>query len=385
MIKKSIKIKTTNQYAGGCFTAPLYIGSEGTLVNVFLDTGSSNLAISTKHYKPNKDKTMKTTNLAQYTAYADGSYWQGAVIKTRVVVKHETSRRQLSGANVAVITGEKNMFQPNMQGILGLAYQELDTASEYNKPTWPKFDASKYDDNPTTTIAPYFAQLARRHIEPNKFAFYALRSQWNYGQIPLAKDPLNTGYCVLGGGEEYKELYTGEFQNVKIKHDGYYNTNLKAVRIGNTASIPIKPPTKNSELNSNSIVDSGTSTLCFPTWLFHKVMAKFKQIDPSFPQIIQQSQDTDDIKYSEKDLEKWPNIYFTMEGEKGDVELKMLPKTYWQINCTEDGAAYCAIDSESDNQTILGLPFMNNFYCVFDRSAGRGMGLIKFAQIKSPD
>ena len=385
MNKKSIKITTTNIYAGGCYTAPLYIGSQSTRVNVFLDTGSSNLAISTKHYKPKKDKAMKTTNLAQYTAYADGSYWHGAVVNTRVVVKHESKRRQLSGANVAVITGEKDMFQPEMQGILGLAYRELDTASRYNKPTWPNFDIDMFDDNPGTTITPYFAQLAKRHIEPNKFAFYALRSQWHYGKTPLAKDPLNIGYCVLGGGEEYKELYTGRFQNIKIKHDGYYNTNIKSVRVGNTTPIKVNPPTKASGLNSNSIVDSGTSTLCFPTWLFKRVIAKFKQIDPTFPDIIAQSQNTDNIKYTAKDLRKWPNIYFAMEGENGDVELKMTPQTYWQINCTDDGAAYCAIDSEVDNQTILGLPFMNNFYSVFDRSADRGMGVIKLARIKQPD
>ena len=36
-----IKITITNIFADDCFTAPIYVGSQKTPVNVFLDTGSS--------------------------------------------------------------------------------------------------------------------------------------------------------------------------------------------------------------------------------------------------------------------------------------------------------------------------------------------------------
>jgi hypothetical protein len=35
------------------------------------------------------------------------------------------------------------------------------------------------------------------------------------------------------------------------------------------------------------------------------------------------------------------------------------------------------------NQSILGLPLMNNYYCVFDRSQD-SYGIIRFAPIKQP-
>ena len=385
MQKKSIKITMTNNYADGAYTAPIYLGSRSIRVNVFLDTGSSSLAVSRKHYHPGEDVLMKPTNLAQYTAYEDKSFWQGAVINTRVTVKHGSKRRQLSNANVSVVLREKDMFNRNMQGILGLAYQPINYAYIFKKPTWPKFPYKNMESRPWTTIRPYFTQLEKNGIEPNKFALYTLRSELHYGSGSLARDPWNTGYCILGGGEEYKELYTGRFQTAKVNHDFYYNTNIRSVRLGTGKPIKVPPSTKASGLNSNSIVDSGTSTLALASRLYKKVIAGFRQINPDFIKAIQQSQQTDDIKLKAADLKKWPNIYIELEGEKGDIELKMTPQSYWQLNCTADGVAYFAIDEEPGGQTILGLPFMNNFYCVFDRSADDGLGVIKFAKIKQPE
>ena len=36
------------------------------------------------------------------------------------------------------------------------------------------------------------------------------------------------------------------------------------------------------------------------------------------------------------------------------------------------------------NQSILGLPLFNNYYTVFDRSQGKGKGVISFAPIVKP-
>jgi hypothetical protein len=42
----------------------------------------------------------------------------------------------------------------------------------------------------------------------------------------IARDSLNNGVFVLGGGEWETDLYTGSFVHVDVLHDVYYNTNL---------------------------------------------------------------------------------------------------------------------------------------------------------------
>ncbi|MGB5708418.1 MAG: pepsin-like aspartyl protease [Arenicellales bacterium] len=383
--KRSLKISITNNYADGCYTAPVYVGSQRTPVNVFLDTGSSTLAISQNHYHADKDRYLKPTHYAQHTAYLDGSYWTGAVINTRLAVRHNREAIKFNGVNIATIDHQKSMFSPHMQGILGLAYKDINYAYIFKKPTWPDYNHKNIEKRPYTEIAPYFTQLEENGTLPNKFSLYTLRSELHYGNRPLDKDPLNQGYLVLGGGEEYRSLYDGDFLQAKIQHDYYYNTHISSVRVGNSKPVKVGRPLSSSGLYSNSIVDSGTSTICFPTWLHKKIIDQFHAINPNYIKAIYQSATYDNIKLSPATIKTWPDIYFTMEGLEGnDIELCVKPQTYWQANCTQDGVAYFAIDSESENQTILGLPFINNYYTIFDRSARNGIGTIKFATPKAP-
>lgn len=381
---RPIRLAISNIFADGCYTAPIYVGSGKTRVNVFLDTGSSSLAVSKKHYDPVKDKCMTPTNLAQYVSYVDGSGWKGAVIKTRVAVRHFKEERRLDNVYLSVADRQKDVFAGEMQGILGLAYIDLNYASEYKKPTWPTFDHRTIDKQPVIDIEPYFTQLEENGTAANKFSFYTLRSEIHYGEGHIARDPWNKGYLVLGGGEEYTSLYKGKFKEIRVLHDVYYNTNITSLRVGPGKPIQVPSPASNSGLNSNSIVDSGTSTVCFPGWLYKKVVGQFRALNSDFSATIHRSVNYDDVKLSETALKKWPKIYLTMEGSSADVELTIGPQTYWQRNYTKDRVTGFAIDFEEDDQTILGLPFMNNYYCVFDRSKDDGRGVIRFAAPKLP-
>jgi hypothetical protein len=381
---RPIKITITNIYADGSYTAPLYVGSQKTPVNVYLDTGSSTLAVSQKHYHGNKDRNLKPTNYAQSTAYLDDSFWTGAVVNTRLAVRHGNDIVRLDRANIAVIDHQNSMFTKHNQGILGLAYKALNYAYEYKSPTWPKFNHKIIQKQPQTVIDPYFTQLEKNGTLANKFAFYTLRTAIHHGKRPIDKDPLNRGYLVLGGGEEYKSLYQGEFSEVKILHDYYYNTHISSVRVGKSRRLKVKRSTADSGLFSNSIVDNGTTYIVFPTWLHKKVIQQFHAINPKYTKAIYDSNEYEDFELSPAAISKWPNIYITMEGSKGDVELCVRPETYWQANTTKNGVAFFTITSGADDQTILGLPFMNNFYTIFDRSANDGTGTIKFAKPKQP-
>ena len=381
---RPIKIAITNIYAAGCYTAPIYVGSHKTPINAFLDTGSSSLAVDKKPYNPNMDKFMAPTNLAQYVTYEDGSGWKGAVIRTCVAVEHFREKRRLDNVYISVADQQKDIFVDQMQGILGLAYIELNCAYDFGRPTWPSFDHRRIEEKPAIDIEPYFDQLEKSGTTPNKFSFYTPRSEIRYGKRAIAKDPWNSGYLVLGGGEEYISLYKGNFKTVKVLHDLYFNTNIKSIRVGPGKPIAIAPPTKNSGLNSNSIVDSGTNTICFPGWLYKKLLRQFQVLNSDFSAAIRQSVSYDDVKLSERAIKKWPKIYLIMEGVSGDVELTIRPQSYWQANYTKDGVTGFAIDCQEENQTILGLPFMNNYYCIFDRSRNDGTGVIRFAGPRLP-
>ena len=379
-----IKIAITNIFADGCYTAPVFIGSEKSRINVFLDTGSSSLAVNRQHYDPGTDRRMAPTNLVQEVAYEDDSGWKGAVVRTRVAVRHFREQRRLDNVPVAVADWQKDIFVNEMQGILGLAYTDLDYAYQFGRPTWPSYDHRGLDRKPQVDVEPYFSQLEESGTTPNKFSLYTLRSQIHHGRKPLHKDPWNAGFLILGGGEEYRSLYRGRFRTVKVVHDLYYNTNMTSIRVGASQPIPVSPPKRSSGLYSNSIVDSGTSTICLPNALYRKILRQFRALNPDFHAAIRRSVNYDDVKLRARDLQKWPNIHLTMEGLSKAVELRVRPQTYWQTNYTKDAVTAFAIDNQDENQTILGLPFMNNYYCVFDRSGNDGLGVIRFAAPKLP-
>jgi len=80
---------------------------------------------------------------------------------------------------------------------------------------------------------------------------------------------------------------------------------------------------------------------------------------------------------------------FNLSGANGStVPLTCSPTTYWQQDFPSPGVAAFQISAAGSNdpvnQSILGLPLMNNYYTVFDRSGGAGNGIIRFAPIKTP-
>jgi hypothetical protein len=83
------------------------------------------------------------------------------------------------------------------------------------------------------------------------------------------------------------------------------------------------------------------------------------------------------------DLTKWPNITFTLAGENGeDIRLTCAPQTYWQSDSPSAGrAVFQILPGGKLPQSILGLPLMNNYYVVFDRSLD-AHGVIRFANLK---
>jgi hypothetical protein len=57
------------------------------------------------------------------------------------------------------------------------------------------------------------------------------------------------------------------------------------------------------------------------------------------------------------------------------------PNCYWQTNSPKPGYATAVLFSQRDAQAILGLPLMNGYFTVFDRSVDKGLGVVSFAKM----
>jgi hypothetical protein len=151
------------------------------------------------------------------------------------------------------------------------------------------------------------------------------------------------------------------------------------VRVGNGRPIPVSAPTKASGNKSNSVVDSGTQDLLLDQTLFDEITKNLSTADSD-------ALTAGKVPMSKLDLSAWPTITFVLEGALGkDVELDITPNTYWQINSPKPGYAEAMIggdDGDGQGSSILGLPLLNNYFTVFDRSVDKGLGVISFAKIK---
>jgi Eukaryotic aspartyl protease len=373
---KIARIPINNFHLGNDYTGLIYVGPDQKPMNVLLDTGSSALALDEKKYQPHLTTGDVSTDLAQTDAYGDGSYFTGAVITTELGIGDTADPVILKGGNAAIAyDASKNMFGAS-DGILGLAYAPLDDAFTMPANTWTaKYTEVQVRSGKHGTIEPYLTQLAGTGVISDKISFLTHRSVANVGSGGK-NDPLNMGWMVVGGGEESRDLYTGTFQTVKVLSDDWYSTNLKAVIVGNQSPIAARiAPAKN--MSSNSIIDSGTSSLDLSPQMLRAVISKFTtaQQELLHTAILDQKL----VSTKALNLAEWPVVTFILEGDSGDVSLQVAPSAYWQFNAQEVGAAAAAITKGDPGLAILGLPLMNGYFTIFDGEADGGKGVVKFA------
>lgn len=407
---QTLRIPITNVCDGSDYSAQILVGSRQVAANVILDTGSSTLAVTPSLYNAAADTNVKSTKLAQLILYGTGG-WIGPVVNTSMVLGNAANNVTLNNSPIAITDFQAaGNFDGSIDGIMGLAYFALNDAYKFKTPTYPwPFASGSYKSElqqfihlvksekiPLVEVPPYFNELEDHHLTMNKFAFYTLRSWVNMSttnQSAIARDPLNNGVFVLGGGEQETDLYTGSFVHVDVLHDVYYNTNLISVQVDGCPAVKAAPlqPQYKTQAYSNSIIDSGTSAL-FPAYdVFHSIIKSLESLNPKFTSMIRLATSSDNgISTSQLNLSEWPAIHFILTGANGKpVKLTCAPSTYWQTNYPAPGQAVFQIAEgttpKQANQSILGLPLFNNYYTVFDRSQGKGNGVISFAPIKLPD
>ncbi|HEY2070855.1 MAG TPA: pepsin-like aspartic protease [Rhizomicrobium sp.] len=380
---KIARVPITNVYADGDYTGCLLVGPKHKPMNLLLDSGSSTLALNRDRYRPHLEKGGdKTTNLVQAAQYGDGSGFTGAVIETTVRAGIGRSTITVRGANAAMAYHQTSDMFGKCDGILGLAYAGLDDAYAMPKDTWhTRYRRDQfYKKKLREYIPPYLTQMAQQGVVSDRFAFYTQRSFIHLGG-GVAKDPLNQGWLILGGGEECKDLYTGRFQTARVMSEDYYDTNLTTVIVGKTDPIVVTQKLgKNAE--ANSIVDSGTQTLDIAPHLLRAVLSKFPHALKE--QLSIAIYENRLVHAGDLNLDIWPDITFILEGETKPVKITVSPRDYWQVNAQHVGQAVAAITKGDPGQTILGLPAMNGYFTLFDGEAAGGLGTIKFAPSKRP-
>ena len=373
-------------------------------VQVILDSGSSTLAIKTDKYQPEKDHALTTTTYAQGLVYGAGG-WFGPMVNTTI---HFGSKQntQLPQAPLALISGDSQADFQLADGIWGLAYHHLNKAydtteflsqqspvisSTYpwpfnanNSPTDAKAFKKFLHQFPEHDITPLFTELADDQVTANQFAFISHRSI-EYVPRPdmtteaLEQEPLNQGQFIIGYPMSEKPKHS-----IQVLHDDYYNVNLISCQVAGFDPCPAPPLDKKHEsaFFSNAIIDTGCSFLVLQQKLYDHVIACLNQSHPDFKQIIhdftQANQAGKTYQNPDLDLDQWPDLILSFSGINQEVELKVKPETYWQHHARGPDNWYFMLMPQLPHwpdQTLCGLPLINNYVCVFDR-ADNQLGMI---------
>ena len=121
------------------------------------------------------------------------------------------------------------------------------------------------------------------------------------------------------------------------------------------------------------------------TW--DAVVAAFGRLDARFPPLIdacaEAFRDGRGLAGDRIDAHAWPDLRFHFEApDGGDTVLRVGGARYWPRNALAHGQSLFLLVrglAHFPRQSILGLPLFAGRYAVFDRSAGNGLGVVRFA------
>jgi hypothetical protein len=297
-----------------------------------------------------------------------------------------------------------------LDGILGLAYHHLNKAynlnsyfkngttntypwtfnEEVNKGGIQKFKRflRKY---PEKDITPIFTDFEESKIIPNIFTLITHRSIVYVPKVNMSleqkkQEKLNKGLFIIGESGKYKQDKIHS-KNVKVLHDAYYNTNLISIQVDGFEPFTA-PKLDNDHLDTfftNAIVDSGSSYLMLQAQIYQYVLDCFHKVNPkliTYIDAFNQSRKSNKPYFAaDFNLSDWPNIHFMLTGsDQEEVTLCCQADHYWQLHATAPNQLFFTLLSQIDkwpNQSIIGLPIISSYLCVFDRSIATD-GVIRF-------
>lgn len=425
---RALHLPITLAHAKGAYTVRLALGRERRAGNFVLDTGSSTLAVLPHVYNPDEDASHAATSWAQEVSYGAGR-WAGPVLNAEV--RFEALAVQGQAPSVQLDAAPFSLVQATAQdllgadGLFGLAYTGLNKAHDVRAylsdrgvdppVTWPwPFD--REDENlqdfenlieqqPRVAVTPLFTALADAGRIDNRFGLLLRRALVHVEDDSadaslLAADPRNQGVMVLGGsaghdGDHAHRLHEGEFSDIQLVDDLYYNVDLVALQVGDGPRI--EPPPLSVQdarrAGSDAILDTGCSFVILQNTLYDAVLAAFDAHDPRLRAVAERfqqalAQRNEGIANADVDALDWPELHFFLRAPDGsETRLTCTQEHYWPRNAMKAGQAYFLLMRQLPHwpdQSILGLPLLAEKYCVFDRSAGEN-GCVRVAKARGAD
>jgi len=309
-----------SDYQNAQFYGPIKIGGQD--FKVIFDTGSANVWVPGKacgyltcwfhpRYDESKSKTFEKDGREYKVQYGSGPV-EGFFSKDTVSVGNVDVKGQLFAEVSKVSFGPLNVAfaAGKFDGLMGLGFKNL---SLYQIPT------------------PFEAMIEQKLIPEPIFAFY------------LQQDASQTGELLFGGID--KAHYTGDFVDVPLTSETYWQVSLDSMKFGSTSIVSSA---------EKAIIDSGTSLLAGPK---DKVDALAKQVGAQ--SVLGKEYTIDCSKKS-----SLPDLTVTLGGK----DFTLGPDDYVLTVSGQCLFAFMGIDVPPPRGPlwIMGDIFMRKYYCVFD-------------------
>lgn len=375
----SCRLPITCATTGDNYVAEVQIGSAAVPASLIVDTGSSATAVNASLYDPSQDAQAVTGELAQNLTYLSGTML-GAVVQTSLTAAPPSGApTTFPGTNVAVNYAPGANCFGAAQGILGLAYKPGDAAFTMPGNSWQnKYPKGQFPASSDQLLDPFLDQAAAAGALERAFAIAVKRS------LASQADPrANSGILVLGAdAADCADLYQAPLAFTAIIAGNHYNTSLVTVQVGGQPAIPVPTPPSWSSAVSNSMIDSGTSSLTLAQTLYTQVLASFNAVNPAYGTLLQSNAANSGANCDQTliDLASWPSLTFALQG---GAAVTVAPGDYWQFDAAGAGraiAAMCGDGGQLGGLSILGLPLFAGNFVLFDRTGGEP-GRIGFARL----
>ncbi|XP_070800383.1 beta-secretase 2 [Pituophis catenifer annectens] len=341
----------------------LLLGTPPQKLNILVDTGSSNFAVSgapntdlTSYFDREKSNTYKSLNVEVTVKYTQGS-WIG-ILGTDVI----RMPKGINGTyiiNIATIFQSENFFLKGIQwqGILGLAYSIL--------------------AKPSSSVETFFDSIVNQAKIPNVFSL-----QMCGPSLPVSGTGTNGGSLVFGGIEP--SLYKGKIWYTPITKEWYYQVEILKFEVGGqNLNLDCK------EYNSDkAIVDSGTTLLRLPENVFNAVVGAITQTSliQEFTSGFWSGTQLACWDKSENPWTLFPkiSIYLRDVNSSQSFRITILPQLYIQpiLGIGQNLDCYRFGISSSSSALVIGATVMEGFYVIFDRAQKRvGFALSSCAEL----
>lgn len=346
----------TNQFTSGEqalrhaseYRLALSVGAADYIVTAMVDTASSNLVINEKNF-----------DFGALTATGNVPFVFG------------------SGLDAATAINAKDSF---------------DLGCMVDKST--RFTLASKETSVENSLGLSFGDARKRPYQGNTPAFFDQLVQeegiYNIFSLALCRS-FGRSRVLLGGIDEAMKPFIGNY--IPITELSTYVVPALSLRMGDTKRLIAEFPSYDavSKVGTRTIVDSATSFLLLPVDMAAAVATEIKNTARSldllqkFPEGFfrtERATSTKIVKFqTNAQIRQFPSLEISFRGIDGEIKNLDIPaQQYFKQIDTENPLVRTFAIRETANDIVLGQPFLESHYTVFDRTNARlGFGNIDVA------